>query len=354
MADPRTGEYAELLVGRCIDPRPGWQVLVTGTVQARPLMAELSRALARRGCWPLRRLTWGPSLGLDLDWLAEAPEELAREVAPLELDVLERVDAAIFVVAPEDARQLAGHSPAALNAQTSPYRRRGRAGEIPTVLCDYPCQAFADESGLSLPELEDVMFGACLRDWDAEAARMEPLRARLERARVVRIVGEDTDLTLDVEDRPALTDDGRLNMPGGEVYCCPVSADGRIRFSHFPQLAYGEEVWDIRLVFRDGEVVEATAGEGEDVLLRALDTDDGSRRVGELGIGCNPGVRRHMKNLLFDEKMDGTVHVAVGAGLPIAGGTNVSALHWDLVRSMRGSRLMLDGEVVQEDGAWRL
>ncbi|MGH3131385.1 MAG: aminopeptidase [Gaiellaceae bacterium] len=317
MADPRTGEYAELLVGRCIDPRPGWQVLVTGTVQARPLMAELSRALARRGCWPLRRLTWGPSLGLDLDWLAEAPEELAREVAPLELDVLERVDAAIFVVAPEDARQLAGHSPAALNAQTSPYRRRGRAGEIPTVLCDYPCQAFADESGLSLPELEDVMFGACLRDWDAEAARMEPLRARLERARVVRIVGEDTD-------------------------------------HHFPQLAYGEEVWDIRLVFRDGEVVEATAGEGEDVLLRALDTDDGSRRVGELGIGCNPGVRRHMKNLLFDEKMDGTVHVAVGAGLPIAGGTNVSALHWDLVRSMRGSRLMLDGEVVQEDGAWRL
>jgi aminopeptidase len=354
--DPRAAEYARLLVGRSLAVQPGWQVLVTGTVQARPLLEELSRELGRIGAFPLRRLTWGPPLAFDLEWLAAAPEELATQVAPLERQVLDGIDAAIFVLAPERHDQLAGTNPKTLAAQSSAYRARGRAGEVPTVLCDYPCAAFAELAGLPLEELERTMFDACLRDWDAEAARMEPLRARLGAAREVRLDGEDTELTLSVDGRPALVDDGHLNMPGGEIFCCPVegTAEGRIRFADFPQFAYGVDVADIRLTFREGRVVEAAAAEGEDVLLRALDTDEGARGVGELGIGCNPAITRYTRNLLYDEKIDGTVHLAIGAGLPIAGGLNRSSVHWDLVRSMRGSTLSLDGEVVLEDGRWLL
>jgi aminopeptidase len=221
---------------------------------------------------------------------------------------------------------------------------------VPSVLCDFPCEGFARESGIPLPELEDAMLDACLRDWRAEAERMEPLRARLEAAREARIVGEDTELVLDVEGRPAVTDDGHKNMPGGEVFCCPRSAEGTVRYRDFPQVAYGAEVRDIRLRWEGGRVVDASAAHGEDVLLRALETDDGARGIGELGIGCNPAITRHMRNLLYDEKIDGTVHIAIGAGLPLAGGEATSAVHWDMVRSMRGSRLYLDGELVLDDG----
>ena len=353
-SDARVAEYARLLVGYCVGAQPGWQVLVTGTTLARPLLEEISRELARREAYALRRLTWGPPLALDLDWLAEAREELAREVPPLERVVLDGIDAAIFVLAPDRADQLVGQEAGRLSAHTSAVRARGRAGDIPTVLCDYPCPAFAELARLPLEEIEATMLEACLRDWAAEAERMEPLRARLEAAREVRVEGHDTELSLSVEGRTALTDDGHLNMPGGEVFCCPVegSAEGTIRFAAWPQYAYGTDVADIRLRVRDGRVVEASAAAGEEVLLQALETDDGARGVGELGIGCNPAITRYTRNLLYDEKIDGTIHVAIGAGLPIAGGTNRSAVHWDLVRSMRGSRLLFDGEVVQEDGRW--
>ena len=343
-----------MLVGRCVGAQPGWQVLVTGTTLARPLLAAISRELGSRGAFALRRLTWGPPIGLDLDWVAAAPAELAAEVAPLERAVLDGIDAAIFVLAPERADQLAGSATEHVTAQTSAYRARGRAGEIPTVLCDFPCEAFAELAELPYEELERTMFDACLRDWDAEAQRLEPIRSRLEAATEVRAVGPDTDLVLGVAGRTAITDDGHLNMPGGEVFCCPVEgeAEGRIRFGEISQFAMGQDIVDARLTFEGGRVVDASAAQGEEVLMAALDTDEGARGVGELGVGCNPAITRATRNLLYDEKIDGTIHVAIGAGLPIAGGTNRSAVHWDLVRSMRGSRLLFDGEVVQEDGRW--
>ena len=144
-------------------------------------------------------------------------------------------------------------------------------------------------------------------------------------------------------------------MPGGEFFFCPVedSAEGAIHFAEFPGFYLGREVAGIRLRFEGGRVVDASADRNEDFLLSTLDTDEGARLIGELGVGCNPGITRYMKNVAYDEKIDGTVHVALGNGFPHLGGENVSAIHWDIVKDLRGGgRIELDGEVVQQDGRW--
>jgi aminopeptidase len=350
--DPRVEAYAELLVSRCIDPRPGAQVLVCTTTEARELAEELSRRLAARGAFALPRISFGGSIyPLDLEWIAAAPAEIAGRLAPLEQELVDRVDGSIFVLAPEEGRPApALEALPHLRAQLTEYRRRGREGAIPSVRCDFPCAYFAAKAGLSLAEFEDVFYEACLRDWDAEAERMRPVLERLDRADEVRIVAEDTDLRLSLAGRRGLIDDGHLNVPGGEVFWSPVedSVEGEIAFD-FPS----GEVEGVRLVLRAGEVVEAHAAKGEERLHEALATDAGARRFGELGIGCNDGITRHLRNVLFDEKMAGTIHLALGHGFPMIGGTNESALHWDLVKSMRaGGRIYADGELVQRDGEW--
>jgi aminopeptidase len=355
VSDARLLRYAELLVDRCIDPEPGGHVLVATTTEARPLAEELSRRLARRGAYALTRITFGAVYPLDAAWIEAAAPSLAHALPPLEQEVVDRIDGAVFVLAPEDPPADADLSPEgrrALRAQFSAYRRRGRAGQIRDVRCDFPCPYFARQAGLPLAEYEDAFYEACLRDWDEEGRRMRPVLERFDRTAEVRILGEDTDLTLCLAGRRGAIDDGHRNVPGGEVFYSPLedSADGVIRFD-FPS----GRVEGVRLAFRGGEVVEASAAAGEAILLAALETDAGARRVGELGLGCNEGITRHLRNVLFDEKMAGTIHLALGAGLPMVGGRNESALHWDLVKGMRsGGRILCDGEIVQEDGVWRL
>jgi aminopeptidase len=355
VTDARLAAYARLLVERSIDPQPGWQVLVATTTEARPLAQELSRQLARRGAHALTRIHFGGLYPLDVDWIAAAPPDLALSLAPLEQAVVDAVDGSIFVLAPEDPPADADLTPdarRAFRARFGAYRARGRAGEAREVRCDFPCAYFARQAGLSRPEYDDVFYAACLRDWDAEGRRMQPVLERFDRAEEVRIVGEGTDLTLSLAGREGRIDDGHVNVPGGEVYYCPVedSAEGVVEFD-FPS----GKVERARLVLRGGEVVEASAAAGDDVLLSALETDAGARRFGELGLGCNEGITRHLRNVLFDEKMAGTIHLALGTGFPVIGGRNESALHWDLVKDMRrGGELRCDGELVQRDGAWLL
>ena len=355
VADARVSDYARLLVERCIDPRPGWQVLVATTTEARPLAQELSRVLAERGAYALTRIAFATPFPADLDWIAAAPPELAPTLAPLELGVLDGVDGSIFVLAPEpEPRVLDDGANRAFRAHVSAYRDRGRTGVIPSVRCDFPCAAYAERADLSLADFEDVLYAACLRDWDEEGRAMAPVRKRLDAAREVRILGEGTDLRFSLAGRSALVDDGHLNIPGGEVFTSPVedSLDGEILFD-VPSHSTDGLVTEIRLRFERGEVVNASAATGEAALARALATDDGARRVGEFGIGCNRGITRPMRNVLFDEKMAGTVHLALGAGFPQLGGSNESALHWDVIKDLRGGgELHLDGEVVQRDGAW--
>jgi aminopeptidase len=270
----------------------------------------------------------------------------------------EECDAFISISAPENVRDgsdLSDERRRILQKRIEPLRRRQMGMHVPWVICEYPTNAAAQEAGLTLGEYEEFVFGAVLLDWDAEARRMAGIAALFDAASEVRIVGEHTDLTLSLAGRTGQVDDGHINLPGGEVFYSPVedSAEGEVTFCEFPALYFGHEVSNARLVFERGRVVEASATYGEDFLLRALDTDEGSRRLGELGIGCNPGINRFSKNVGFDEKIDGTCHLAIGNSYSSTGGTNVSSVHWDMVKDLRnGGRLYLDGALVQENGRW--
>jgi aminopeptidase len=356
--DRRIEEYARLLVERCVDVQPGWQVLVLSTPWARPVVERVCELIGERGAYALLRLDFdNEHLPLAHAWTRTAPEELLGALAPADQHTVESIDARIMINAPENTRNGTELSPErrklVLNA-TRPYYKRSMSMDISWVSCQYPTAALAQDAGLTLAQFEDFLFGACLRDWDAEGAKMRRIADRFDRTSEVRIIGEGTDLRVSIQGRQAEIDDGRVNMPGGEIFYAPVedSAEGVITYAEFPAVLL-EEVSGVRLVFEGGRIVDASATANEEYLIRTLDTDEGARRLGELGIGCNPGITRHMKNVLFDEKIYGTVHLAVGASYEFAGGKNVSAVHWDMVKDLRnGGELQLDGEVVQRNGEW--
>ena len=352
--DPRVQTYARVLV-ECIRPEPGWQVLVRSQPLARPLVEEVSRELGRRGVRALVRLRFDS--GGDT-FVREAPLELVGRLPAIDRHEIETADSYMAIMAPENTRngsdvsaERLGLRQQALRDLHEPYLR----DEKPWVGCYYPTAAAAQDASMTLPAFEDFLYGAVLIDWEALRRDMGRIAERFDRASTVRIVGPDTDLTFSLEGRAGKVDALSANMPGGEVFYSPVedSAEGVITYSEYPACYLGHEVGGVRLRFEGGRIVEASASSDEAFLLGTLDTDEGARRLGEFGIGCNPGITRHMKNTLFDEKMEGTVHLAIGTGFPQIGGVNKSAIHWDMVKELRkGGRIELDGELVQENGAW--
>ena len=334
-----------------------------GPPAARPLYEELGRALAQRDAYAVFQLSLDGGIGsVNRSWLREAPAELLRTPSSIQSHVLSHCDALLVVVAPENTRDASAVDAERLATGRAAYRpamKRFDADEAPWVSCHFPTPAVAQEAGMATEEFADFLFGACLLDWDAERGRIQRYADRFDAADEVRIVGESTDLRLGIAERLWEVDaggtGGGVNMPGGEFFCCPVedSAEGEIVFAEFPAVHRGREVRGIRLRFEAGRVVDASAEANEDLLLETLDTDEGARRLGELGIGCNPGITRSLGNAYFDEKIDGTVHLALGFGFPQFGGTNESTVHWDIVKDLRdGGRIELDGTVVQESGRW--
>jgi aminopeptidase len=360
MPDSRIERYARLLVEECVDVQPGWQVVVSSTPLARRLVEEVVRCIARRGAYVQQRLDFGTLVGTPLAWLEAASPELAGELPDIDRYALEQVDAAIQILAPENTREVTtvpADRLAAINAAYKPFIDRFATNTLAWVGCQYPTPALAQEAGMGTREFEDFFYAACLLDWDAERKRMQRVADRFDAADQVRIVGAETDLTLSLAGRNGHVDAGGANIPGGEVFYSPVedSAEGSISFTEFVAAYEGRLLTGIRLRFEAGRVVEASADGNEAYLLDVLDRDDGARCVGELGFGCNPGIDRYLRNTLFDEKMDGTVHLALGRGFSFLGGTNESAIHWDIVKDLRsGGRIEADGDVVQSEGRWQI
>jgi aminopeptidase len=345
-------------VETCIDVQPGWQVMVNAGVLARPLYEEVVRVIAERGAYALSRLSFASGGGPNSLWVNNAPEELLSKSAPIEEHAFLEADALIAIIAPENTRDGVDVPPERLQlVQQSAHKVQERliSGAVPWVGCQYPTPALAQDAGMTLQQFSDFLYGAVLLDWDAERERMAKIKELFDDAAEVRIIGDGTDLTLSLAGREGLIDAAGANIPGGEVFFSPVedSAEGVVEFSEFPAVYAGRELTGIRFRFEGGKIVDASAQSNEDFLLRTLDVDEGARRLGELGIGCNPGITRYMKNTLFDEKINGTVHLAVGRGFPFLGGTNESAIHWDIVKDVRqNGRIEVNGELVQENGEW--
>jgi aminopeptidase len=356
VVDPRIERLAGLLVERGVDVQPNWQVLVMGHPPARPLLEEICRQIGRRGAYALLRLRIdSPPLRA---WMLEADEEVLAKLAAIDAHEYDEMDSYIVVEAPENTRD-GSEIPAELlslrSKATRPHMLKIFSGEKPWVGLDFPTQAIAQDAGMTLAEFEDFYWGATLIDWDALAVEMRRIADRFDAAEEVRIIGDGTDLRFSLAGRHGLVDALGGNMPGGEVFYSPVedSAEGVISYSEYPACYLSHEVEGVRLRFEGGTIVEASATADEEFLLGMLDADEGARRLGEFGIGCNPGIQNHMRNTLFDEKIEGTVHLAIGQGFGYLGGTNESAVHWDMVKELRrGGRIELDGELVQENGRW--
>jgi aminopeptidase len=346
--------FAELLTGWCLDVGPGQQVVIESTTLAAPLLLALQRKVLEREAWPLLRTELpGQAEG----FLAAARDPHLDGFAPAALAEAEGTDASLRIQAPENTRALAGVDPALLarlaRAQ-GPVREARLARRWCLTL--WPTPALAQQAGMGSAAFEAFVTRALFLDrpdpvaaWRELHDKQERLIERLSSARELRIVADGTDLTLNVEGRTWINSDGKRNMPSGEVFTGPheESASGRVRFAIPSTPRGGAEVSGVDLVFEDGLVVDARAERGDEVLQGALETDPGARRLGEIGIGTNFGIDRPIGNILFDEKIGGTVHLALGRSYPETGGTNESAVHWDLICDLRdGGRITADGEPV--------
>jgi aminopeptidase len=354
---PDPDAFAALICEWCLEVQPGQQVLVESTALAEPAIRALHRELLVRDAWPLLRVE--PS------WQAADFYRFARDAhldafAAASLAEAESIDARVRIDAPANTLALAGVDPG-LIARAARSRVPLREARLARRWCGtlWPTPALAQQAAMSEEDYAAFVARALFVDrpdpvaaWRELSERQARLVERLSEAREIRIEADGTDLRLHVDGRTWINSDGRRNMPSGEVFTGPLerSAQGSIRFT-VPSSPRGVLVEDVTLTFVDGEAVEARAQRGEDYLRAALRTDPGARFLGELGIGTNPGIDRATGSILLDEKIAGTVHLALGRSYPETGGTNESAVHWDLICDLRqGGRLSADGEVVAEDG----
>lgn len=353
MIDPDA--FARLLCDWCIEARESDQVLIGSTLQSVPLVEALHRTLLARGAWPLLRLA---PAGIDEQFYRSTKERQRDSFAPLELAEVQAADAVIRIDAPANTRALAGVDPA-LITRAARARAPIQEARLRTRWCgtQWPTPALAQQAEMSERGYEAFFERALFLErpdpvaaWQELSGRQNRLVEQLNEASEIRIEAEGTDLRLRVDGRTWVNSDGRHNMPSGEIFTGPRedSATGTITFT-VPSSPRGARVEGIRLTFVSGEVVEASAERGEEYLRSALDTDAGARFLGELGIGTNPGIDRATGSILLDEKMAGTVHLALGRSYPQTGGVNSSALHWDMVCDLREEgRLSVDGQVLND------
>jgi aminopeptidase len=312
-----------------------------------------------------------PFLRVSLPGMAETFFKVAKQhqlkyVSPVAKFETEHVDKFISIWGGENTKAMAGVDPkkqATRSKATSGlfmrFMEREAAGEILWVGTQFPCNASAQDAEMSLDDYEDFVLNACMLNkkdpiaaWKRVHNKQAKICKQLDQRKKIRVVAEGTDLTMNVEGRKWINCDGAANMPDGEIFTGPIedSVEGTVSFS-FPGYYSGKEADGIRLTFKKGKVVKATASKNEDFLNAMLDSDEGARRVGEFAIGTNYSIEKFTKNTLFDEKIGGTFHMALGASLPESGGVNQSGVHWDIVNDMRnGGKIYADGKIIYKDG----
>jgi aminopeptidase len=361
--DNRTDKLAQLLVNYCVAVGTGDWVLVRADVQALPLVEQVVEQVLHAGGHPTVQLA---ADSLDEIVLRHATDEQLSWLCPVDQLLAERVDARITIRAPSNTRALSGIAPERQRIQQNAHRpisqtymQRSAEGSHRWALTAYPCNAYAQEADMSLGEYADFVFAATYADqpdpvgcWQGVHDRQQRLVDWLVGKSQVVARGPNVDLTLSITERTFINSDGKRNMPSGEIFTGPVeeSVEGWIKFS-YPALRGGREVDGVEFVFEQGRVVRASASKNEAYLLSQLDSDAGARYLGEFAVGTNDQIQRFTKNILFDEKIGGTLHVAVGAGYPETGSRNRSSVHWDFICDMRqDSEIWVDGELFYKNG----
>ncbi|SDY96859.1 Leucyl aminopeptidase (aminopeptidase T) [Proteiniborus ethanoligenes] len=363
MRDIRLQKLAHLIINYSLNIKKGEYLQIRGSVVTEPLLKELYREALKVGAYP-EITTYLEGVGEIL--LKEGNDEQLNFVSPVSRTFAEKYDATIHLLGGVNTKELAGVDPQRIVARRRAMKeiidiqqKREAKGEYRWCLTQFPTHSDAQEGNMSLDEYADFVFKAGLIDkedptaeWKKISEQQEKVVKYLDQKKEIHIISKDTDLKMRTEGRKWINCDGKVNFPDGEVFTGPVedSVEGYIRFS-FPGIYAGKEIEDIRLTFEKGKVVKAEAAKGEELLLAILDTDQGSRTLGEIAIGTNYGIQQFTRNMLFDEKIGGTVHAAVGSAYPSTNAKNESSIHWDMLCDMRdGGKIYADGELFYENG----
>jgi aminopeptidase len=363
MADPRVEIVAKILVDYSVEVKPNQLVRISGSPDGAPLILAVYQKVLERGAHPFLQVE--PEEAEELFYTYAKDAQL--DYIPLFMkEMIEQIDVGIGIWTDVNTKQLTNADPAK-QARRAVARRpllertleRAAKKELRWTGTLYPTHAFAQDAEMSLREFEDFVYKACLVHepdpidaWKKISREQQRVTDWLNKASEIHVVSPDTDLKLEVTDRKWINCDGRENFPDGEIFTGPIepSVNGHIRYT-YPACHFGREVEDVRLQFKDGKVVKASAAKNEEFLLKMLESDEGARYVGEFAFGTNSGIQRFTKNTLFDEKIGGTIHLAVGAGLPESGSKNRSAIHWDMVCDLRKSgEVHVDGTLFLKDG----
>jgi aminopeptidase len=363
MADPRVEAVARILVDYSANVQPGELVQIRGAPEGAPLILAVYQRVLERGGHPWLRLGLDDAAEI---FFKHASDEQLDFIPDVERQLIEEVDANISIWTETNTKALTNVDPAKQSRSQAARRplserflERAAKKELKWTGTAYPTLAFAQDAEMSLREFEDFVYKAALvhepdpiAAWQAFSVDQQRLIDWLIDKQEVRLLGPDTDLALSIAGRTWVNCDGHENFPDGEIFTGPIedSVNGHVRFS-YPACEGGREVEDVRLWFENGKVVKATAAKNEEFLVTMLDTDEGARYLGEFAFGTNQGVQRFTKNILFDEKIGGTVHMALGTGYPETGSQNRSAIHWDMICDLRqGGEVWVDGVLFAKDG----
>ena len=362
MTDPRLQKLAHVLVHYSLALKPGDKLLINAPTIAEPLIREVYREAVRAGAHVGTKIRIA---GLQEIFFSEANEEQLTHVSEAQKFEIEYYDADLTIWASENTKELSGIDPKRLAKRSgvqSALMKRSleRLSQGETRWCGtlFPTNAHAQDAGMSLTSYEDFVYNAGLLNeadpvvgWLKVREEQQRIADFLDKQKEIHIVAPETDITYRVDGRKWINCAGTENFPDGEVFSGPIenSVNGTVSFT-YPAIYDGNEVENVRLTFRDGKVIESSATKGEDFLNAMLDMDAGSRYLGEVAFGLNYNIQQFSKDTLFDEKIGGTMHMALGASLPESGGVNESGLHWDMVCDLREGKVYADGKVCYEGG----
>lgn len=344
---------AEMLVNYSVKAKPGEVVLIRGNELCKPLAMAVYEEVVKAGAHP--RLSIGFDEATELFYRYANPEQLKffPEIYYFEA---KNINCLVSIISPSNLKSLSRVAPDKMVARARTLKPISEwiMSKVRWVIVNHPTLALAQEAEMSLSEYENFVYHACLQDWPRRVKEMSRIAKVFERGDQVLISGKETELRLRIKGRKFIIGRGDCNMPDGEIFTGPIedSAQGKI-FYEFPAIHNSREVAGVRLWFEQGKVVKATAEKNQDYLRSMLESDQGSKKLGELGIGLNYQIRQFCKDILFDEKIGGTIHLALGRSYPETGGKNQSAIHWDMIKDLRkGGSLTLDGKLIQKNGKY--
>lgn len=347
--DNRIADFAKLIVTTSTSVKRGEDVLIQITDEGRDLATEIYKEVVRAGAHPLIITT--PSEAMRGYY--EIADDDTLEAAPNHyFQLVKNTDVIIFIRSESNTKNLNSIDPHRISTRNKALKdiREERLSKR-WCLTQYPTVGYAQDAEMSLKEYQDFVYSAILIDWNSQYETMKRLKEIMDRTDKVRLIGEETDLTFSIKGRNAVVGGPIHNVPGGEVFTAPIedSAEGKILFD-LPSIRYGREVEGIRLNFEKGEVVDYSAEKNVEMLKRMIETDAGAKRLGELGIGTNRGIKKYTKNILFDEKIGDTIHLALGRSYKECGGQNDSAIHLDMIKTMKPGKIIMDSLIIQENG----